>query len=84
MKENEIIATEITKAMIEKLTTVGDVFSLCNENFVLKEEFNELKRRESAQNTEIERLRKMLSNLELKGQILEGWFWTISSPEEIF
>lgn len=84
MKENEIIAIEITKAMIEKLTTVGDVFRLRNENFILKKELNELKRRESAQNTEIERLRKMLFNLELKGQILEGWFWTISSPEEIF
>lgn len=64
MKESRIIASEISKAMIEKLTTVGDVFSLKNENFSLKEELNELKRREKAQSKEIDSLRRMISNLE--------------------
>lgn len=64
MKESRIIASEIIKAMIEKLTTVGDVFSLKNENFSLKEELNELKRREKTQSKEIDSLRRMISNLE--------------------
>lgn len=64
MKESKQIATEITKAMIEKLITVGDVFTLRNENFSLKEELSELKRRERAQSEEIQNLRKMMSNLE--------------------
>lgn len=57
MKGSKQIATEISKAMIEKLTTVGDVFSLRNENFSLKEELNEVKRREQAQDAEIKNLR---------------------------
>jgi len=64
MKESKQIATEITKAMIEKLTTVGDIFTLKNENYALKEELNELKRREQAQGREIESLRKLVATLE--------------------
>lgn len=64
MKESKQIATEITKAMIEKLTTVGDVFTLKNENYALKEELNELKRRKQAQGREIESLRKLVTTLE--------------------
>lgn len=43
MKESRQIATEITMAIIRKLITVSDVFSLRNENFSLKQEFNEIK-----------------------------------------
>lgn len=45
MKDSKHIATEITKTLIEKLTTVGDVYGLRNENFSLKEEIGELKRK---------------------------------------
>lgn len=64
MKESKQIATEITKAMIEKLITVGDVFTLKNENYALKEELNELKRREQAQSKEMDSLRKLVATLE--------------------
>lgn len=74
MKESKLIASEITKAMIEKLTTVGDVFSLRNENFTLKEELSELKRREQAQNNEILNLRKMMANLEREVRSLKEGF----------
>lgn len=53
MKDSQIIATEITKALIEKLTTVGNVFSLRNENFSLKEEVGELKRKEEEEKRKI-------------------------------
>lgn len=48
MKNGRTVATEITKALVEKLMTAGDVYSLRNENFTLKEEANELKRKEQA------------------------------------
>lgn len=74
--------------MIEKLTTVGDVFTLRNENFSLKEELNEIKRKEQAQNKEIQDLRKMISNLEREVRSLKDGFGpfptasTISSPRQ--
>jgi len=74
MKDSGRIATEITKALIEKLTTVGDVITLKNENFSLKEELGEIKRREKAQNEEILTLRKMISNLEREVRSLKEGF----------
>lgn len=74
MKESRQIATEITKAMIEKLTTVGDVFSLRNKNFSLKQELSEIKRREQAQNKEISSLRKLVANLEREVRSLKEGF----------
>jgi len=79
MKDSRIIATEITKALIEKLMTVGDVYSLRNENFSLKEEVNELKRKEQTQNKEIETLRKMISNLEREVRSLKEGFGPFSA-----
>jgi len=74
MKDSGIIASEITRAMIEKLTTVGDVISLRNENFSLKEGLDEIKRREQAQCKEIQTLRKMISNLEREVRSLKEGF----------
>lgn len=74
MKESKVIATEITKAMIEKLTTVGDVYSLRNENFAFKEEISELKRKDKTQNAEIVSLRKMVINLEKEVKSLKEGF----------
>lgn len=88
MKDSKFIATEITKAMIKKLTTVGDVFTLRNENFSLKEELNKIERKEQAQNKEIQDLRKMISNLEREVRSLKEGFGpfptvsTISSPRQ--
>jgi len=73
MKESRQIATEITMAMIEKLTTVGDVFSLRNENS-LKQELNEIKRRGQVQNKEIDSLRKLVANLEREVMSLKEGF----------
>jgi len=77
MKDSKFIATKITKALIEKLTTVGDVYGLRNEDFSLKEEIEELKRKDQAQSAEIENLRKMISCLE-RVSLFKRRFWTIS------
>lgn len=74
MKDSGAIASEITRAMIEKLTTVGDVIGLRNENFFLKEELDKIKRREQAQSHEIHTLRKMISNLEREVRSLKEGF----------
>jgi len=74
MKDSGAIASEITRAMIEKLTTIGDVIGLRNQNFSLKEKLDEIKRREQAQCEEIRTLRKMISNLEREVRSLKEGF----------
>ncbi|GAB1869618.1 Reverse transcriptase [Camponotus japonicus] len=64
IKDSRIVAAEIVKAMVEKLTSTGDVFALKNENCALKEELSNIKHREEAQNKEIDSLRKLINNLQ--------------------
>jgi len=74
IKDSNAVAVQIVKAMIEKLTYAGNGFTLKNENFALKEEMEELKRKERAQNTEILELRKMIVNLQRDMKLLkEGY-----------
>lgn len=46
MKDGKEIATNIIKALVKKLTTMGDTFGLKNENYRLKEDLMELKRKD--------------------------------------
>lgn len=79
MKDSKSIAAEITKALIEKITTVGDVYSLRTENYSLREELEEFKRKEKTQNLEIAALRKMISNLEKEVRSLKEGFGPFST-----
>lgn len=84
IKDTGLIASEITKALIEKLMTVGDVYGLKNENFSLKEEVNELKRKEQAQSKEMISLRKTISQLEREVRSLKegiGPFVAMTPPQ---
>lgn len=74
MKDGKYVAAEITKALVEKLATAGDVYGLRNENFSLKEEVNELKRKEQAQAKEIDSLRRTITMLEREVRSLKEGF----------
>lgn len=82
MKDSRLVAVEITKALIEKITVDGDVYGLRNENFSLREEINELRRKEQAQCKEIDSLRKTISNLERDVRSMKEGFvpFSMSGP----
>lgn len=64
MKDNAAIATLITKALITKLTSTGDMYTVRNENQEFKDEISKLKQKDSAQTKEINALRGMVINLQ--------------------
>lgn len=79
MKDGKIVITEMVKAMIEKLTCVGDTFALKNENYALKEELSEIRRKEQAQSKEILSSRNMIINLQREVKSLKEGFGPFSA-----
>lgn len=72
IKSCVIVASEITRAIVEKVETTGDVMYLKNQE--LTEELKESKRREEGQDKEIYELRNAVANLEKEVRALkEGW-----------
>lgn len=74
IKDCNTSASNIIEALVEKLESTGDVMYLKTQNFKLREELSEARRKITRQDQEMDDLRRSIINLEKEVKALkEGW-----------